>query len=356
MKLGLLAYGRFHTGGSPPGPRGLVCGGGFAAPSAGGGGAWRKPPQVRRQVRVTWPVAEHEQPLVLAVLGPQRSHLVVFGQPEMPVLAAPEKPGHPRSERREIGIGQARPEPHEQQRPHGRHGLLHDLRMLSAQQLLVRAHPQHHRLRLLPETVQVQDGLLTAAQHRLRAGLVLPSHRWAPGDLLEQPVIVGGGQDPPQVPQRLKDLQVASAEPADCLLEPAAILPVVTAPQPVGHGLGGQNELLDITGLDLGADPVPQPAGNGRTASSSHRATPFSSSPVHDAAGAPPVAPADTPAPTSTMTRPRASSPRKSSTSNPLINPPDPAHVRLARPPRTGCSAARGTPAGSRKPQAPGKG
>jgi hypothetical protein len=50
---------------------------------------------------------------------------------------------------------------------------------------------------------------------------------------------------------------MAGLEPADRLAQPAAILPVLTTTQPARHRLGRQQQLFDITGLDLPPDTIP---------------------------------------------------------------------------------------------------
>jgi hypothetical protein len=196
----------------------------------------------------------------------QGRHLAGQAEPEVPVLGAGEHPAAPRQQRREVGVLEAGAAADEEQRPQPPQRPQHRLGWRIAEDLFVVADAQHHGIRVLPVAEEVHDARLVAAHHPLDPRPVPPGHRRPARDLLEQPVVVGGGDDRPEACQRLGDRRVARPQLADRLAQPPAVLAARRRSQAAGHTLGHRQQVFEIRRCEVGPQPLRPARGRWRMA------------------------------------------------------------------------------------------
>ena len=110
-------------------------------------------------------VGQGDNALIEAVLVPQVGQLLLQAEAIVPVGRACKHPGQPATQRPEVGILKTRPAADKHQRPGRRQRLAHRLGMSVAKHDLIGADAEHHRGRVLPMAVQVQDRVAVAARH-----------------------------------------------------------------------------------------------------------------------------------------------------------------------------------------------
>ncbi|EXI73788.1 MAG: hypothetical protein AW07_02475 [Candidatus Accumulibacter sp. SK-11] len=218
-------------------------------------------PQVGRQVDEVTTVVEDEEPLFRRVLALQGGLLAAPRQAEAAVLGAGENSARPLQQSAEIRIMQAIAAADEEDRAQRCDRAQHGLRVCIAQNLLVRADAEDHRLRPLPVPVQVDHRPLVAAQDAFDAGAVHPGDRRQPADLFDQAVVVGRRDRDAESEERVDQFALSGdhAQGADALAQPARVLATIRCAELARQLLGAGQQVVEVAGVDVPAGALGPP-------------------------------------------------------------------------------------------------
>ena len=199
------------------------------------------------------------------MLGNKRIDLALQAQPEVAVLGAPEGLGEPGPEGNDVGVVHTCTHPHENQRTHGGEGCLQALGGGIPQHRVIGADAEHHRGRLVPVAVDVNDLGLPAPDRPLHLGAVSPADLPPAGArALDQVVVVGGGHGDAEAEQGFGYRRVHQRERSHRLVEPPPVLTAFATPEAVRHLLRRGKEAGDVANADKAARGARPPWGQAR--------------------------------------------------------------------------------------------
>jgi hypothetical protein len=158
---------------------------------------------------------------------------------------------HPFEQRVEIWIRQSLAVAHEEKAARQRQRLLHRLRVIVANDLVIGSVSEHDGVRRLPMSMQVQDARLISTHNALHLGTLTPSHRRKFRDVFQQAVVIRRRKLNAQILQRGQNLRVVHTQCADGITQPLAVLAALGPAQAPLDLRSDADELDGITGAQL---------------------------------------------------------------------------------------------------------